>query len=80
MNAKRFVLSAAMLFALLASACGAAATEAPSQPPQQDYYPGAPAAEPPYAAPMPTYSSGNEASAPGQPNAAAPNQQPGDEP
>ena len=80
MNAKRIVLSMAMLFALLASACGAAATPSPAEPSRQDYYPGAPAAtEPPYAAPIPTFSSSNESAA-NQPNAGVPSQKDGNEP
>jgi len=73
-----------LLFVLLVSACGAAATQAPTQAPRQDYAPQEPAAhEAPAAAepPAATYAPSMEnASAPRTSNAGAPRQKSGNEP
>jgi Ca-activated chloride channel homolog len=87
MNTKRLAFSIGLLFVLLVSACGGAATQAPTQPQQHDYSRSEPAAatEAP-AAEAPVYSQNNSNALPYPTNAApnsysgAPNQRSSNEP
>ena len=73
MNTKRIALSMGMLFVLLVSACGGAATQTPAQPQQQDYYPELPAATAAPATEAPAYSPEYSGAPLVDSNSAAPN-------
>ena len=85
MNTKRIAFSMGLLFVLLFTSCGGAApTQAPTEPRQQDYLPQEPAATVAPAAieaPAGTYApSVNEAPAPNNSNFDAPSPKSNDEP